>query len=86
MDFPSYWQAVKDYSGHSQAQQSFITKTLSLSPGQRAVVSNGQLIGPFDEGEEFTQDDFSLLDKLSSGTLVDKIVHIVKKRKLESKK
>uniref|UniRef100_A0A914V212 UDP-glucose:glycoprotein glucosyltransferase 1 n=1 Tax=Plectus sambesii TaxID=2011161 RepID=A0A914V212_9BILA len=41
----------------------YATRTLELLPGQRAIVANGLVIGPLDDGERFESEDFSLLEK-----------------------
>ncbi|XP_074098561.1 UDP-glucose-glycoprotein glucosyltransferase [Cotesia typhae] len=48
--------------------------TLKLKPGDRAVVCNGRILGPLDEDEEFTRDDFSLLERFSHNTYGDKLM------------
>ncbi|CAG5096209.1 Similar to Uggt: UDP-glucose:glycoprotein glucosyltransferase (Drosophila melanogaster) [Cotesia congregata] len=47
---------------------------LKLMPGDRAVVCNGRILGPLDEDEEFTRDDFSLLERFSHNTYGDKLM------------
>ncbi|XP_038051139.1 UDP-glucose:glycoprotein glucosyltransferase 1-like isoform X2 [Patiria miniata] len=42
----------------------FSDKVLHLVPGQRAVIANGRVFGPLSEDEAFTEDDFSLAEKL----------------------
>uniref|UniRef100_A0A669EAF0 UDP-glucose ceramide glucosyltransferase-like 1 n=1 Tax=Oreochromis niloticus TaxID=8128 RepID=A0A669EAF0_ORENI len=37
---------------------------LKLKKGQRAVISNGRIIGPLEEAEVFNQDDFLLLESI----------------------
>ncbi|KAK0404333.1 hypothetical protein QR680_017401 [Steinernema hermaphroditum] len=41
-------------------------RVLGLKIGQRAVVVNGMIIGPFDEGESFEAEDFALLETVVS--------------------
>ncbi|XP_062849869.1 UDP-glucose:glycoprotein glucosyltransferase 1 [Trichomycterus rosablanca] len=46
---------------------------LKLRKGQRAVISNGRIIGPLDDGEIFNQDDFLLLESIilkTSGEII----------------
>lgn len=52
---------------------------LKLSAKQRAVICNGRLIGPLDENEEFTTEDFSLLERYSQNTYGDKLFNILTK-------
>uniref|UniRef100_A0A8C7GIH1 UDP-glucose ceramide glucosyltransferase-like 1 n=1 Tax=Oncorhynchus kisutch TaxID=8019 RepID=A0A8C7GIH1_ONCKI len=46
---------------------------LKLGKGQRAVISNGRLIGPLEEGEVFNQDDFLLLESIILKTSGERI-------------
>ncbi|XP_075963255.1 UDP-glucose:glycoprotein glucosyltransferase 1 isoform X3 [Anarhichas minor] len=48
-----------------RSQQLFCRDVLKLSPGQQAVISNGRILGPFEEQEEFTVEDFQLLEKIT---------------------
>uniref|UniRef100_A0A669CH43 UDP-glucose ceramide glucosyltransferase-like 1 n=1 Tax=Oreochromis niloticus TaxID=8128 RepID=A0A669CH43_ORENI len=50
-------------------QQLFCQDVLKLNPGQRAVISNGRILGPFEEQEEFTVEDFHLLEKITLSVL-----------------
>ncbi|XP_074657528.1 UDP-glucose:glycoprotein glucosyltransferase 1-like isoform X2 [Tubulanus polymorphus] len=44
----------------------FCDQVLELQPGDRTVITNGRNIGALADGEEFTQEDFTLLQKVSS--------------------
>uniref|UniRef100_A0A670I460 UDP-glucose ceramide glucosyltransferase-like 1 n=1 Tax=Podarcis muralis TaxID=64176 RepID=A0A670I460_PODMU len=46
---------------------------LKLKKGQRAVISNGRIIGPLEDGELFNQDDFHLLENIILKTSGQKI-------------
>ncbi|XP_040835082.1 UDP-glucose:glycoprotein glucosyltransferase 1 isoform X2 [Ochotona curzoniae] len=46
---------------------------LKLKKGQRAVISNGRIIGPLEESELFNQDDFHLLENIILKTSGQKI-------------
>ncbi|CAK9802630.1 UDP-glucose:glycoprotein glucosyltransferase [Anthophora quadrimaculata] len=50
----------------------YVKMVLNLEKGARAIVCNGRLIGPLDDGEEFTSEDFSLLERFSQSTYGDK--------------
>ncbi|XP_060731662.1 UDP-glucose:glycoprotein glucosyltransferase 2 isoform X3 [Tachysurus vachellii] len=63
--------------GFLHSQQRFCQEVLKLKAGQTAVVSNGRVLGPFAEEEEFSMDDFHLLEKLTLSTS-DKIKTKVK--------
>ncbi|KAL4624741.1 UDP-glucose:glycoprotein glucosyltransferase 1 isoform X2 [Arapaima gigas] len=56
---------------------------LKLKKGQRAVISNGRIIGPLDEGEVFNQDDFLLLESIILKTSGEKIKSKVQNLGLE---
>lgn len=51
----------------------FARTVLGLAPGARAIVANGKIIGPFDPGEEFLDDDFNLLEKYSMNVYGEKL-------------
>nr|XP_061798346.1 UDP-glucose:glycoprotein glucosyltransferase 1-like [Nerophis lumbriciformis] len=46
---------------------------LKLKKGQRAVISNGRIIGPLEEDEVFNQDDFLLLESIILKTSGERI-------------
>ncbi|KAL1021949.1 hypothetical protein UPYG_G00020290 [Umbra pygmaea] len=46
---------------------------LKLRTGQRAVISNGRIIGPLEDGEVFNQDDFLLLESIILKTSGERI-------------
>uniref|UniRef100_A0AAX7V946 UDP-glucose glycoprotein glucosyltransferase 1 n=1 Tax=Astatotilapia calliptera TaxID=8154 RepID=A0AAX7V946_ASTCA len=46
---------------------------LKLKKGQRAVISNGRIIGPLEEAEVFNQDDFLLLESIILKTSGERI-------------
>uniref|UniRef100_A0A8C7XD53 UDP-glucose ceramide glucosyltransferase-like 1 n=1 Tax=Oryzias sinensis TaxID=183150 RepID=A0A8C7XD53_9TELE len=51
---------------------------LKLKKGQRAVISNGRVIGPLEEEEVFNQDDFLLLENIILKTSGERIKSKVK--------
>lgn len=51
----------------------YVAKALNLETGARAVLCNGRIIGPLDNDEEFTSEDFSLLERFSQSTYGDKL-------------
>uniref|UniRef100_A0A4W3I2W9 UDP-glucose ceramide glucosyltransferase-like 1 n=1 Tax=Callorhinchus milii TaxID=7868 RepID=A0A4W3I2W9_CALMI len=68
-----------------RTQQLFCQDVLKLLPGQEAVVSNGRILGPFNEGEEFQPEDFSLLEKTTISTSAEKIKTQIKEIGVNSK-
>ncbi|KAL0963881.1 hypothetical protein UPYG_G00314810 [Umbra pygmaea] len=61
-----------------RSQRLFCRDVLKLDAGQRAVVSNGRILGPFDDEEELNTEDFDLLEKITLGSAADKIKARVK--------
>lgn len=55
------------------AHQMFASDGIGFAAGARGIVSNGRLIGPLDEEEIFTLDDFNLLESFSLSTYVNNI-------------
>ncbi|XP_029350416.1 UDP-glucose:glycoprotein glucosyltransferase 1 isoform X2 [Echeneis naucrates] len=52
---------------------SYCRDVLKLKKGQRAVISNGRIIGPLEEDEVFNQDDFLLLESIILKTSGERI-------------
>uniref|UniRef100_A0A8C9WYE3 UDP-glucose ceramide glucosyltransferase-like 1 n=1 Tax=Sander lucioperca TaxID=283035 RepID=A0A8C9WYE3_SANLU len=61
-----------------RSQQLFCRDVLKLSPGHQAVISNGRILGPFEEQEEFTVEDFHLLEKITLSSSAEKVKAKVK--------
>ncbi|XP_077583615.1 UDP-glucose:glycoprotein glucosyltransferase 2 [Stigmatopora nigra] len=55
------------------SQQLFCRDVLKLRAGERAVISNGRILGPLHEHEEFTTEDFQLLEKITRSGSADKV-------------
>ncbi|XP_053979752.1 UDP-glucose:glycoprotein glucosyltransferase isoform X1 [Hylaeus volcanicus] len=51
----------------------YVKTVLNLEKGARAIVCNGRLIGPLENNEEFTSEDFSLLERFSQNSYGDKL-------------
>ncbi|XP_028993003.1 UDP-glucose:glycoprotein glucosyltransferase 2 isoform X3 [Betta splendens] len=68
-----------------RSQQLFCRDVLKLSPGQRAVISNGRILGPFEEQEEFTVEDFYLLEKITLRGSAEKVKAKVKQMGMKPK-
>ncbi|XP_022095271.1 UDP-glucose:glycoprotein glucosyltransferase 1-like isoform X2 [Acanthaster planci] len=63
MNMGAFKQAFKE-SEFLKIQRVFSDKVLHLLPGQRAVIASGRVFGPLSQDEQFTEDDFSLAEKL----------------------
>ncbi|KAM9804857.1 UDP-glucose:glycoprotein glucosyltransferase 2 [Neosynchiropus ocellatus] len=61
-----------------RSQQLFCREALKLKPGERAVISNGRIIGLLEEPEEFTVEDFQLLEKITRQSAAEKVQAKVK--------
>uniref|UniRef100_A0A8C2XQW8 UDP-glucose ceramide glucosyltransferase-like 1 n=2 Tax=Cyclopterus lumpus TaxID=8103 RepID=A0A8C2XQW8_CYCLU len=68
-----------------RSQQLFCRDVLKLSPGQQAVISNGRILGPFEEQEEFTVEDFQLLEKITLSSSAEKVKAKVKLMGMKAK-
>lgn len=58
---------------HLKMLRVYCARVLKLKASQSAVISNGNIIGPLDENEIFTNDDYGLIERFSSHTYGDKI-------------
>ncbi|XP_031955950.1 UDP-glucose:glycoprotein glucosyltransferase 2 isoform X4 [Corvus moneduloides] len=67
-----------------KTHQLFCQEVLKLLPGQMAVISNGRVLGPLDENE-FSAEDFNLLEKITYSTSAEKIKAVVKEMGNSSK-
>uniref|UniRef100_A0A8C5I8T1 UDP-glucose ceramide glucosyltransferase-like 1 n=1 Tax=Gouania willdenowi TaxID=441366 RepID=A0A8C5I8T1_GOUWI len=56
-----------------RSQRLFCRDVLKLGPGQRAVISNGRILGPLEDNEEFTVQDFHLLEKITLSGSAEKV-------------
>uniref|UniRef100_UPI0037E7011A UDP-glucose:glycoprotein glucosyltransferase 2 n=1 Tax=Semicossyphus pulcher TaxID=241346 RepID=UPI0037E7011A len=68
-----------------RSQQLFCKEVLKLSPGGRAVISNGRILGPFEEQEEFSVEDFQLLEKITLSGSAEKVKAKVKQMGMKPK-
>jgi hypothetical protein len=62
-----------------KVQQLYCRKVLHVPAGARAIVTNGRILGPLEQTEKFTLDDFSLLERYSMNSYGDKILQTLKK-------
>ncbi|KAK2891958.1 UDP-glucose:glycoprotein glucosyltransferase 1 isoform X2 [Channa argus] len=69
--FKSAYESPKFYFLLSHA--AYCRDVLKLKKGQRAVISNGRIIGPLEEEEVFNQDDFLLLESIILKTSGERI-------------
>lgn len=64
---------MEKQNGELSIHRYYVKTVLKLTKGARAIVCNGRLIGPLDKHEEFTSEDFSLLERFSHSTYGDKL-------------
>ncbi|KAG8216803.1 glycosyltransferase family 24 protein [Butyriboletus roseoflavus] len=55
-----------------------VTRQLGLQPGQRAVLVNGRLVGPFDADSEFVAEDFEMLEHFEIKQRVGRVADAIK--------
>lgn len=56
----------------------YAVQTLNFEKGQCGIITNGRILGPFDEDEDFLTDDFALLEQHTLKGSVNKIRNILK--------
>ncbi|KAM4795438.1 UDP-glucose:glycoprotein glucosyltransferase 2 [Rhinophrynus dorsalis] len=61
-----------------RTQEIYCRDVLKLLPGQMAVISNGRILSPIDSND-FNEEDFHLLEKITYSTSAEKIKNLVKK-------
>ncbi|KIJ61523.1 glycosyltransferase family 24 protein [Hydnomerulius pinastri MD-312] len=54
-----------------------VTRQLGLEPGQRAILINGRLVGPFDSGSEFVAEDFEMLEAFEIKQRVGRVTEAI---------
>ncbi|CAH8474629.1 unnamed protein product [Schistosoma turkestanicum] len=85
MDFKQIHDAIQliDRNDFMQMHSTIARHIIGLKPGERAVVVNGKIVGPFEPFEEFTSDDFRLAERLAlkngAKELGDKLDNILDK-------
>lgn len=63
-----------------KVQQLYCRHVLNVPAGGRAIVTNGRILGPLEETEKFTLDDFALLERFSLNSYGDKILQAFRKK------
>lgn len=63
-----------------KVQQLYCRNMLNVPAGGRAIVTNGRILGPLEETEKFTLDDFALLERFSLNSYGDKILQTLRKK------
>lgn len=82
---PTLEQEIANFNDNIfQSHSSFVEHGLQLPRGSRAVIVNGRILGPLDANEQFTEEDFILLDKHLSTTINERLVRIVSKLELSN--
>uniref|UniRef100_A0A4W4FIS8 UDP-glucose ceramide glucosyltransferase-like 1 n=1 Tax=Electrophorus electricus TaxID=8005 RepID=A0A4W4FIS8_ELEEL len=68
------------------AHADYCRDVLKLRKGQRAVISNGRIIGPLEDGEVFNQDDFLLLESIIMKTSGERIKNKIQQLGVEDER
>lgn len=63
-----------------ELQQEHASRVLGFPAGARGIVCNGRVLGPLEAEEEFTPDDFALLERFTMSVHVDKIYTALTKK------
>lgn len=59
-------------------------RVLNFKKGERGLIANGRILGPFGDDESFTLEDFSLLEQFSVTSYGQKIKEALDKHKDEA--
>ncbi|XP_013193155.2 UDP-glucose:glycoprotein glucosyltransferase isoform X2 [Amyelois transitella] len=78
---PELVPALNKYEWVLKASRVLCARSFKLRASQRAVVHNARIVGPFDDDEQFTLDDFLLLERYSNQVYGDKISEVLDKKK-----
>ncbi|XP_046391867.1 UDP-glucose:glycoprotein glucosyltransferase 1 isoform X2 [Ischnura elegans] len=81
-DMSLLMEAIEEDDGEAmlRAHRAFCYQSLGFkSGGERAVVSNGRVLGPLDVDEIFGVDDFGLLERYAFSTYADKVTKALAK-------
>lgn len=63
---------------HLKMLRVYCQRVLKFKSGVEAVITNGRIFGPLDEGEKLTVDDFNLLDKINQQQYISKVKEALK--------
>lgn len=63
---------------HLKMLRVYCQRVLKFKSGVQAVITNGRIFGPLDEGENFAVDDFNLLDKINQQQYISKVKEALK--------
>lgn len=84
IEYESVKEKLKDQDELLAIHTHYANHVLNLEKGVRTVVCNGRIIGHLDFDEEFTNDDFSLLERFSHSTYGEKLFkYLIKPQSVE---
>ncbi|CAH1643381.1 unnamed protein product [Spodoptera littoralis] len=78
---PEIVPALNKYEWVLKASRVLCARSLKLRASQRALVYNARLIGPLHLHEQFTLDDFTLLERYSNQMYADKLSEVLDSKK-----
>ncbi|CAH2229909.1 jg24519 [Pararge aegeria aegeria] len=81
---PEIVPALNKYAWVLKASRVLCARSLRLRVGDRAVVHNSRIIGPFTQGEVFSTDDFVLLERYSNQVYGEKLSEVFAKKKIST--
>ncbi|XP_052737381.1 UDP-glucose:glycoprotein glucosyltransferase [Bicyclus anynana] len=81
---PELVPALNKYAWVLKASRVLCARSLRLRAGERAVVHNSRIIGPFAQEEGFSLEDFVLLERYSNQVYGDKLSEVFIKKKTSS--
>jgi len=64
---------LKNQSSILSFHQHYVKTVLNVDKQAQVILCNGRIIGPLDSDEEFTNEDFSLLERFSQSTYGEKL-------------
>ncbi|KAK6167193.1 hypothetical protein SNE40_021285 [Patella caerulea] len=75
----------KENDNFLKSYQAFASRVLNFEVGNRGLVTNGRVVGPLLEDEEFTQEDINLQEKFVAQQAASKIRDEIKTMNLEGR-
>ncbi|KAK2578584.1 hypothetical protein KPH14_012016 [Odynerus spinipes] len=84
IEYESVKETLEDQDELLAIHAHYAKQVLGLEKGARTIICNGRIIGPLDPDEEFTNEDFALLERFSHSTYGEKLFkHLIKPQSFE---
>ncbi|RVE50987.1 hypothetical protein evm_004396 [Chilo suppressalis] len=78
---PELLPALNKYEWVLKAARVLCARSFKLRPSARALIHNARIIGPLNDGEKFTVEDFILLERFTNQVYGDKLSETLGKKK-----